>query len=79
MSDKKKSDSSKEEFGIIGITTGSSGQHLSTTGANALGTSGASGDMGNEKSKIDRSTDGIGPSGTTTATSPTVATDNGTR
>ncbi|CAF3680488.1 unnamed protein product, partial [Rotaria sordida] len=70
---------SNEEFGLTGTTTGSSGEHLKTTGASALGTSGASGDMGNEKSKIDRSTDGIGPSATTTASSSTVANNQGTR
>ncbi len=66
---------SKEEFGLTGATTGSSGEHLSTTGASALGTSGGSGDMGNVKSEIDRATDGLGPS----ATTPTVDTDQGTR
>ena len=85
MSDNTKSTSShdqsksKEEFGLTGTTTGSSGEHLSTTGASALGTSGGSGDMGNEKSKIDRAMEGAGPSATTTASSPTVATDKGTR
>ena len=69
----------KEEFGLTGTTTGSSGDHLATTGASALGTSGGSGDMGNEKSKIDRTTGGIGPSGATTVSSATVANDNGTR
>ena len=70
---------SNEIFGITGATTGSSGAHLATTGASALGTSGASGDMGNEKSNIDRTTGGVGPSATTTASSATVAHDNGTR
>jgi hypothetical protein len=85
MSDNKKSTSShdgakpKEEYGLTGTTTGSSGEHLQTTGASALGTSGGSGDMGNEKSSIDRAFDGIGPSATTTSSSPTVAVDQGTR
>lgn len=57
-----------EDFGLTGATTGSSGAHLATTGASALGTSGASGDMGNEKSNIDRTTSGIPPSGTTATT-----------
>lgn len=60
-----------EEFSVTGIPPG--------TGANALGTSAASGDMGNEASKIDRTTGGIGHAGTTTASSATVAHDNGTR
>lgn len=68
----------KEEFGLTGTTTGSSGEHLSTTGASALGTSGGSGDMGNEKSKINHAFDGVAPT-TTAASSPTVATDQGTR
>jgi hypothetical protein len=83
MSDNKNSTSSsshdqtkpKEEFGLTGTTTGSSGEHLSFTGASALGTSGGSGDMGNEKSKIDRSMDGIGPATSTTTSSPAVSTD----
>ena len=85
MSDEKKSTSShaennsKEQFGITGVTTGSTGEHLATTGASALGTSGGSGDMGNEKSKIDKATAGPGATATTGASSPTVATDQGTR
>ncbi|CAF0884156.1 unnamed protein product [Adineta steineri] len=72
MSDDK--NKSGEVFGLTGTTTGSSGEHLSTTGASALGTSGGSGDMGNEKSKIDKATAGLG---STTTTTP--ATDQGTR
>lgn len=79
MSNNKTSNSSKEEFGLTGTTTGSSGEHLSTTGASALGTSGGSGDMGNEKSKIDQTTGGIAPAGSTTVPSATAATDQGTR
>jgi hypothetical protein len=66
MSDGKQSKSShdaskgKEVFGLTGTTTGSSGEHFATTGASALGSSGGSGDMGNEKSKIDHTTSGIG-------------------
>ncbi|UJR26629.1 hypothetical protein I4U23_007947 [Adineta vaga] len=70
---------SQEQFGITGVTTGSSGEHLATTGASALGTSGGCGDMGNEKSKIDKATAGLGQTVTTGASSPTVATDQGTR
>ncbi len=83
MSDKKNSTSSsshdqtkpKEEFGLTGITTGPSGEYLADTGASALGTSGGSGEMGNEKSKIDRSMDGLGPATSTTASLPAVSTD----
>jgi hypothetical protein len=81
MSENKKSTSShdeakpKEQFGLTGTTTGSSGEHLATTGASALGTSGGSGDMGNEKSKIDRAMDGLGPA----VSPPTIDTDQGTR
>jgi hypothetical protein len=81
MADNKKSTSSddksksKEEFGLTGTTTGSSGEHLANTGASALGTSGGSGDMGNEKSKIDRATDGLAPAGATTAPSSASSTD----
>jgi hypothetical protein len=66
---------SKEEFGLTGTTTGSSGEHLATTGASALGSSGASGEMGNERSKIDQSTGGIAPSGSTMTPSATAITD----
>jgi hypothetical protein len=66
---------SKEEFGLTGTTTGSSGEHLATTGASALGSSGASGEMGNERSKIDESTGGIAPSGSTMVPSATSSTD----
>ena len=82
MSDGKQSKSgqnegnAKEGFGLTGATTGSSGEHLQTTGASALGTSGGSGDMGNEKSKIDHSTGGIGMT-TTTTTGPTSSTTIG--
>jgi len=65
----------KEEFGLTGVTTGSSGEHLATTGASALGSSGGSGDMGNEKSKIDSTTNSVRPSGTSAASSPAVTTD----
>ncbi|CAF1527243.1 unnamed protein product, partial [Adineta steineri] len=54
MSDDK--NKSGEVFGLTGTTTGSSGEHLSTTGASALGTSGARDDMGNEDTKVDKAT-----------------------
>lgn len=82
MSDGKQSKSSynestgKEDFGLTGVTTGSTGEHLATTGASALGTSGGSGDMGNEKSKIDRATGGIGTT-TSPANTPTSSTTVG--
>ena len=85
MSDEKKSTSSHDEshstehFGITGVTTGSSGEHLATTGASALGTSGGSGDMGNEKSKIDKATAGPGPTATAPGPTSTLSNDQGTR
>ena len=85
MSDKKTSTAShdesqsKESFGLTGTTTGSSGEHLQHTGASALGTSGGSGEMGNEKSKIDQTTGGIAPGGSTTAPSSKNTTSQGTR
>ncbi|CAF1020242.1 unnamed protein product [Didymodactylos carnosus] len=50
MSSTDKKQTHEEQHGLTGTTTGSSGDHLSQTGASRLGTSGASGDMGNEKS-----------------------------
>jgi hypothetical protein len=84
MSDKTKSTSHdeakpKEVFGLTGTTTGSSGEHLATTGASALGTSGGSGDMGNEKSNIDRATGGLAPAGSTTVQPSIADSDQGTR
>ena len=82
MSDKKTShdaSQSKESFGLTGTTTGSSGEHLAQTGASALGTSGGSGDMGNEKSKMDSTATTIAPPGSTTTTSLTDTNSQGTR
>lgn len=81
MSDNKNSIAShdqselKEEFGLTGTTTGSTGEYLATTGGSALGTSGASGEMGNEKSKIEKSGGGIAPYGSTKMPSATPITD----
>ena len=67
MSDSTQANSSHDDavpmeiFGLTGTTTGSSGEHLATTGASALGTSGGSGDMGNENPMYTHSTAGVAP------------------
>ena len=68
MSDSTRANSSRDEkvpmeiFGLTGVTTGSSGEHMATTGASALGTSAGSGETGNANPMYQHSTAGVAPS-----------------
>ena len=73
------SNNSNETFGLTGTATGSSGDHLATTGASALGTSGGSGDPGSEKTNVDQATKTLPPPGSTVPSSSKDNNEQGTR